>query len=162
MISSRPFHLNSLGQEGKNESRREKGMGRGRCGCVFEIGSTSMDYIMYYDCFTIKWFWIWTLEEFRIFKCFLFCFILYCSVFSFFLKPSTSGDSLQSGSIPLASEPLEHKPISSSAEPDLINFMDFSKHNQTISEETSSVVESRYHRVWRMHKKLNILVKMPS
>ncbi|XP_023389485.1 DENN domain-containing protein 4C isoform X2 [Pteropus vampyrus] len=61
---------------------------------------------------------------------------------SFFLKPSTSGDSLQSGSIPLASEPLEHKPVSSSAEPDLINFMDFSKHNQTITEETSSVVES--------------------
>ncbi|KAK1334563.1 hypothetical protein QTO34_005570 [Cnephaeus nilssonii] len=29
---------------------------------------------------------------------------------SFFLKPSTSGDSLQSGSIPLASEPLEPKP----------------------------------------------------
>ncbi|KAF4025339.1 hypothetical protein G4228_017299 [Cervus hanglu yarkandensis] len=61
---------------------------------------------------------------------------------SFFLKPSTSGDSLQSGSIPLASEPLEHKPISSSAEPDLINFMDLPKHNQTITEETSSAVES--------------------
>ncbi|XP_036074260.1 DENN domain-containing protein 4C isoform X2 [Rousettus aegyptiacus] len=61
---------------------------------------------------------------------------------SFFLKPSTSGDSLQSGSIPLASEPLEHKPVSSSAEPDLINFMEFSKHKPTITEETSSVVES--------------------
>ncbi|XP_004677741.1 PREDICTED: DENN domain-containing protein 4C [Condylura cristata] len=61
---------------------------------------------------------------------------------SFFLKPSTSGDSLQSGSIPLASEPLEHKPVSSSAEPDLINFMDFPKVNQTITEETSSAVES--------------------
>ncbi|XP_055973073.1 DENN domain-containing protein 4C [Sorex fumeus] len=61
---------------------------------------------------------------------------------SFFLKPSTSGDSLQSGSIPLASEPLEHKPVSSSAEPDLINFMDFPKFNQTITEETSSAVES--------------------
>ncbi|XP_066897533.1 DENN domain-containing protein 4C isoform X6 [Kogia breviceps] len=61
---------------------------------------------------------------------------------SFFLKPSTSGDSLQSGSITLASEPLEHKHISSSAEPDLINFMDFPKHNQTITEETSSAVES--------------------
>ncbi|XP_068830182.1 DENN domain-containing protein 4C isoform X8 [Capricornis sumatraensis] len=61
---------------------------------------------------------------------------------SFFLKPSTSGDSLQSGSIPLTSEPLEHKPISSSAEPDLINFMDLPKHNQTITEETSSAVES--------------------
>ncbi|XP_066113429.1 DENN domain-containing protein 4C isoform X1 [Saccopteryx bilineata] len=61
---------------------------------------------------------------------------------SFFLKPSTSGDSLQSGSIPLASEPLEHKPVSSSAEPGLINFTDFPKHNQTITEETSSAVES--------------------
>nr|XP_045004620.1 DENN domain-containing protein 4C isoform X1 [Jaculus jaculus] len=55
---------------------------------------------------------------------------------SFFLKPSTSGDSLQSGSIPLASEPVR-----TSAEPDLINFMDFSKHSQTITEETSHEVE---------------------
>ncbi|ELK29327.1 DENN domain-containing protein 4C [Myotis davidii] len=61
---------------------------------------------------------------------------------SFFLKPSTSGDSLQSGSIPLANEPLEHKPVSSSAEPELINLMDFRKHNQTITEETSTAVES--------------------
>ncbi|KAM5330379.1 DENN domain-containing protein 4C isoform 1-T3 [Glossophaga mutica] len=61
---------------------------------------------------------------------------------SFLLKPSTSGDSLQSGSIPLASEPLEHKPVSGSADPDLINFMDFPKQNQTITEETSSAVES--------------------
>ncbi|XP_012383334.2 DENN domain-containing protein 4C isoform X5 [Dasypus novemcinctus] len=61
---------------------------------------------------------------------------------SFFLKPSTSGDSLQSGSIPLATEPVEHKPVSCSAEPDLINFMDFPKHNQTITEETISAVES--------------------
>ncbi|XP_008582987.1 PREDICTED: DENN domain-containing protein 4C [Galeopterus variegatus] len=60
---------------------------------------------------------------------------------SFFMKPSTSGDSLQSGSIPLASEPLEHKPVSSLVETDLINFMDFPKHNQTITEETSSAVE---------------------
>ncbi|XP_045325320.1 DENN domain-containing protein 4C isoform X7 [Leopardus geoffroyi] len=61
---------------------------------------------------------------------------------SFFLKPSTSGDSLQSGSIPLASEPSEHKPVSASAEPDLINFMDFPKQNQTITEETTSAIES--------------------
>ncbi|XP_060465669.2 DENN domain-containing protein 4C isoform X3 [Panthera onca] len=61
---------------------------------------------------------------------------------SFFLKPSTSGDSLQSGSIPLASEPSEHKPVSTSAEPDLINFMDFPKQNQTITEETTSAIES--------------------
>ncbi|XP_038191490.1 DENN domain-containing protein 4C isoform X2 [Arvicola amphibius] len=61
---------------------------------------------------------------------------------SFFLKPSTSGDSLQSGSIPSANEPSEHKPVSSSAEPDLINFMDFSKNSQTIIEEASYTVES--------------------
>ncbi|KAM9641928.1 DENN domain-containing protein 4C isoform 1-T2 [Trichechus inunguis] len=61
---------------------------------------------------------------------------------SFFLKPSTSGDSLQSGSIPLATEPLEHKPVSSSAEPDLINFVDLPKNTQTITEEASSAVES--------------------
>lgn len=60
---------------------------------------------------------------------------------SFFLKPSTSGDSLQSGSIPLANESLEHKPVSSLAEPDLINFVDSPKHNQTITEETGSAVE---------------------
>uniref|UniRef100_A0A8C2LIJ1 DENN domain containing 4C n=1 Tax=Cricetulus griseus TaxID=10029 RepID=A0A8C2LIJ1_CRIGR len=61
---------------------------------------------------------------------------------SFFLKPSTSGDSLQSGSIPSANEPSEHKPVSSSAEPDLISFMDFSKHSQTIIEEASYAVKS--------------------
>ncbi|DAA26964.1 TPA: DENN/MADD domain containing 4C-like [Bos taurus] len=66
----------------------------------------------------------------------------WCLTTCFFLKPSTSGDSLQSGSIPLASEPLEHKPISSPAEPDLINLTDLPKHNQTITEETSSAVES--------------------
>ncbi|XP_021085273.1 DENN domain-containing protein 4C isoform X3 [Mesocricetus auratus] len=61
---------------------------------------------------------------------------------SFFLKPSTSGDSLQSGSIPSANEPSEHKPVSGSAEPDLISFMDFSKHSQTIIEEASYTVKS--------------------
>ncbi|XP_077004186.1 DENN domain-containing protein 4C isoform X2 [Tamandua tetradactyla] len=61
---------------------------------------------------------------------------------SFFLKPSTSGDSLQSGNIPLVPEPPEHKSVSCSAETDLINFMDFPKHNQTITEETISAVES--------------------
>ncbi|XP_006976037.1 DENN domain-containing protein 4C isoform X2 [Peromyscus maniculatus bairdii] len=61
---------------------------------------------------------------------------------SFFLKPSTSGDSLHSGSIPSGNEPSEHKPLSSSAEPDLISFMDFSKHNQTIIEEVNYTVES--------------------
>ncbi|XP_036033444.1 DENN domain-containing protein 4C isoform X3 [Onychomys torridus] len=72
---------------------------------------------------------------------------------SFFLKPSTSGDSLQSGSIPSGNEPSDHKPLSSSAEPDLISFMDFSKHNQTIIEEVNYTVESRYHRVHRIHYK---------
>ncbi|XP_046323272.1 DENN domain-containing protein 4C isoform X2 [Marmota monax] len=61
---------------------------------------------------------------------------------SFFLKPSTSGDSLQSGSLPLASEPLEHRPVCSSAEPELISFVDFPKPKQTITEETSYAVES--------------------
>ncbi|XP_063107797.1 DENN domain-containing protein 4C isoform X2 [Cavia porcellus] len=61
---------------------------------------------------------------------------------SFFLKPSTSGDSLQSASIPLANEPLEHKPVCSSAESDLINYMEFPKHNETITEETGCAVES--------------------
>ncbi|EHB03509.1 DENN domain-containing protein 4C [Heterocephalus glaber] len=61
---------------------------------------------------------------------------------SFFLKPSTSGDSLQSASIPLADEPLEHKPVCSSAEPDLITFMDFPKQSETIIEETSCTTES--------------------
>ncbi|XP_040819087.1 DENN domain-containing protein 4C isoform X2 [Ochotona curzoniae] len=60
---------------------------------------------------------------------------------SFFLKPSTSGESLQSGSIPLANESSEDKPVPRSAEPDLINFMDFQKQNETITEETSSAVE---------------------
>ncbi|MBZ3870535.1 DENN domain-containing protein 4C [Sciurus carolinensis] len=61
---------------------------------------------------------------------------------SFFLKPSTSGDSLQSVSLPLASEPLEHRPVCSSAEPELINFVDFPKHKSTITEETNYAVES--------------------
>ncbi|KAM6183468.1 DENN domain-containing protein 4C isoform 3-T3 [Erethizon dorsatum] len=61
---------------------------------------------------------------------------------SFFLKPSTSGDSLQSANIPLANEPLEHKPVCNSAESDLINFMEFPKHNETITEETGCAVES--------------------
>ncbi|XP_023571586.1 DENN domain-containing protein 4C isoform X2 [Octodon degus] len=61
---------------------------------------------------------------------------------SFFLKPSTSGDSLQSASIPLAAEPLEHKPVCSLEEPDLINFMEFPKYNETITEEAGCAVES--------------------
>ncbi|XP_068944019.1 DENN domain-containing protein 4C isoform X2 [Petaurus breviceps papuanus] len=61
---------------------------------------------------------------------------------SFLLKPSTSGDSLQSGSIPLVTDPLEHKPGPSSAEPDLMTFVDFSKHSQVIAEGISPATES--------------------
>ncbi|XP_045145042.1 DENN domain-containing protein 4C isoform X2 [Echinops telfairi] len=61
---------------------------------------------------------------------------------SFFLKPSTSGDSLQSGNVPSATDPLEHKPVSSAAETDLMTFLDLPKHTQTITEEASSAAES--------------------
>ncbi|XP_074055992.1 DENN domain-containing protein 4C isoform X4 [Macrotis lagotis] len=60
---------------------------------------------------------------------------------SFLLKPSTSGDSLQSGSIPLMTDPPEHKPVSSPAEPDLMTFMDFPKNSQIITEGPSSATE---------------------
>ncbi|XP_072453146.1 DENN domain-containing protein 4C isoform X2 [Notamacropus eugenii] len=60
---------------------------------------------------------------------------------SFLLKPSTSGDSLQSGSIPLVTDPPEHKPVPSPAEPDLMTFMDFPKHSQVITEGISSATE---------------------
>ncbi|XP_074809552.1 DENN domain-containing protein 4C [Natator depressus] len=60
---------------------------------------------------------------------------------SFFLKQSTSGDSLHSGNIPLTMDPLEQKPVSSPAVADLISFSDHPKPNQTIAEETSSATE---------------------
>ncbi|XP_074851074.1 DENN domain-containing protein 4C [Carettochelys insculpta] len=60
---------------------------------------------------------------------------------SFFLKQSTSGDSLHSGNIPLTTDPLEQKPASGSAVADLISFSDHPKPNQTITEETSSASE---------------------
>ncbi|XP_020822957.1 DENN domain-containing protein 4C isoform X2 [Phascolarctos cinereus] len=60
---------------------------------------------------------------------------------SFLLKPSTSGDSLQSGSISLVTDPPEHKPVSSPAETDLMTFMDFPKHSQVVSEGISSSAE---------------------
>uniref|UniRef100_A0A7N4NT45 DENN domain containing 4C n=1 Tax=Sarcophilus harrisii TaxID=9305 RepID=A0A7N4NT45_SARHA len=60
---------------------------------------------------------------------------------SFLLKPSTSGDSLQSGSIPLVMDPPEHKPVPSTAEPDLISFIDFPKHSQITAEGISSATE---------------------
>ncbi|XP_075787613.1 DENN domain-containing protein 4C isoform X3 [Pelodiscus sinensis] len=60
---------------------------------------------------------------------------------SFFLKQSTSGDSLHSGNIPLTTDPLEQKPASGPAVANLISFSDHSKPNQTITEETSSASE---------------------
>ncbi|XP_056660441.1 DENN domain-containing protein 4C isoform X2 [Monodelphis domestica] len=61
---------------------------------------------------------------------------------SFLLKPSTSGDSLQSGNIPLVTDPPEHKPVPSPAEPDLMTFMDFPKHSQIITEGIISATET--------------------
>ncbi|XP_062490997.1 DENN domain-containing protein 4C isoform X4 [Pezoporus occidentalis] len=60
---------------------------------------------------------------------------------SFFLKQSTSGDSLQSGTLPLTTDPLEKKLLSSPAVADLISFSDHPQSSHTIAEETSSVVE---------------------
>ncbi|XP_051853398.1 DENN domain-containing protein 4C [Antechinus flavipes] len=60
---------------------------------------------------------------------------------SFLLKPSTSGDSLQSGSIPLVMDPPESKPVPSTAEPDLITFMDFPKDSQITAEGIISATE---------------------
>ncbi|XP_067409239.1 DENN domain-containing protein 4C isoform X3 [Emydura macquarii macquarii] len=60
---------------------------------------------------------------------------------SFFLKQSTSGDSLHSGNIPLTTDPLEQKLMSGPDVADLISFSDHPKHNQTIAEETSSATE---------------------
>ncbi|KAM6392121.1 DENN domain-containing protein 4C isoform 2-T2 [Rhynochetos jubatus] len=60
---------------------------------------------------------------------------------SFFLKQSTSGDSLQSGSLPLTTDPLEQKLLSSPAVADLISFSDHPQSNHTIAEETSSAAE---------------------
>ncbi|XP_061326852.1 DENN domain-containing protein 4C isoform X3 [Pezoporus flaviventris] len=60
---------------------------------------------------------------------------------SFFLKQSTSGDSLQSGTLPLTTDPLEQKLLSSPAVADLISFSDHPQSSHTIAEETSSVVE---------------------
>ncbi|NXG18862.1 DEN4C protein, partial [Grallaria varia] len=63
---------------------------------------------------------------------------------SFFLKQSTSGDSLQSGTLPLTSDPLEQKLLSSPAVADLISFSDHLQSNHTIAEETSSAAEQSH------------------
>ncbi|NWU86964.1 DEN4C protein, partial [Onychorhynchus coronatus] len=60
---------------------------------------------------------------------------------SFFLKQSTSGDSLQSGTLPLTMDPLEQKLLSSPAVADLISFSDHLQSSDTIAEETSSAAE---------------------
>ncbi|NXO90976.1 DEN4C protein, partial [Certhia brachydactyla] len=60
---------------------------------------------------------------------------------SFFLKQSTSGDSLQSGNLPLTTDPLEQKLLTSPAVADLISFSDHLQSSHTIAEETSSAAE---------------------
>uniref|UniRef100_A0A8C3NR58 DENN domain containing 4C n=1 Tax=Cyanoderma ruficeps TaxID=181631 RepID=A0A8C3NR58_9PASS len=60
---------------------------------------------------------------------------------SFFLKQSTSGDSLQSGTLPLTTDPLEQKLLTSPAVADLISFSDHLQSSHTIAEETSSAAE---------------------
>ncbi|XP_050185171.1 DENN domain-containing protein 4C isoform X5 [Myiozetetes cayanensis] len=60
---------------------------------------------------------------------------------SFFLKQSTSGDSLQSGTLPLTTDPLEQKLLSNPAVADLISFSDHLQSSHTIAEETSSAAE---------------------
>ncbi|NWU95458.1 DEN4C protein, partial [Upupa epops] len=60
---------------------------------------------------------------------------------SFYLKQSTSGDSLQSGTLPSATDPLEQKLLSSPAVTDLISFSDHPQSNHTIAEESSCAVE---------------------
>ncbi|NWX92936.1 DEN4C protein, partial [Nothoprocta pentlandii] len=60
---------------------------------------------------------------------------------SFFLKQSTSGDSLQSGNIPLNTDSLEQKLLSNPAVADLISFSDQPQPSHTIVEETSTTAE---------------------
>ena len=81
----------------------------------------------------------------------MFAFSRFSAPFSFLLKPSTSGDSLQSGSIPLVTDPPEHKPVPSPAEPDLMTFMDFPKHSQiTTNQGIISATETRYPRLCKI------------
>ncbi|XP_053227777.1 DENN domain-containing protein 4C isoform X1 [Podarcis raffonei] len=59
---------------------------------------------------------------------------------SLLLKPSTSGDSLHSSNIPLTTDSLEPKAVSSPAT-DLISFAESSDMNQTIAEENSTAAK---------------------
>ncbi|XP_069482063.1 DENN domain-containing protein 4C isoform X2 [Ambystoma mexicanum] len=59
---------------------------------------------------------------------------------SFLLKPSNSGDSLQSGNIPLT-EPPEQKSVTCPTANDLISLVDSSKSSDTIAEESSSTLD---------------------
>ncbi|XP_040397986.1 DENN domain-containing protein 4C isoform X2 [Cygnus olor] len=60
---------------------------------------------------------------------------------SFFLKQSTSGDSLQSGNTPLTTDPLEQKLLSGPAVADLISFSDHPQSSHAIAEENSPASE---------------------
>ncbi|OXB75522.1 UNVERIFIED_CONTAM: hypothetical protein H355_006118 [Colinus virginianus] len=60
---------------------------------------------------------------------------------SFFLKQSTSGDSLQGSNTPLTTDLLEQKLLSSPAVTDLISFSDHPQPSHTIAEETSPATE---------------------
>ncbi|NXP80471.1 DEN4C protein, partial [Ramphastos sulfuratus] len=60
---------------------------------------------------------------------------------SFFLKQSTSGDSLQSGTLPITTDPVEQNLLSSPAVADLMSFSDDPQSSHTIAEETSSAAE---------------------
>lgn len=60
---------------------------------------------------------------------------------SFFLKQSTSGDSLQSSNTPYTTDLLEQKLLSSPAVTDLISFSDHPQSSHTIAEESSSAAE---------------------
>ncbi|OXB63773.1 hypothetical protein ASZ78_013276 [Callipepla squamata] len=60
---------------------------------------------------------------------------------SFFLKQSTSGDSLQGSNTPLTTDLLEQKLLSSPAVTDLISFSDHPQPSHTIAEESSPATE---------------------
>nr|XP_033775547.1 DENN domain-containing protein 4C isoform X2 [Geotrypetes seraphini] len=60
---------------------------------------------------------------------------------SFFLKPSHSGDSVQSGNVPLTAGPSEGKSMASPAANDLISFCDPPENSATSTDKTHSVAE---------------------
>ncbi|NXN93330.1 DEN4C protein, partial [Rhinopomastus cyanomelas] len=60
---------------------------------------------------------------------------------SFYLKQSTSGDSLQSSTLPSATDPLEQKLLPSPAVADLISFSDHPESSHTTAEEKTCAAE---------------------